>query len=747
MWMQQKYRVAFLVSLTMLLILSLYLISRLEFSSDFDEFLSGDDPDFKYYQQVGELFEAGDAQMIIGIRSEQNVFNEPFLNQLLEFEKELMNLEGVKFANSIASLQNQVKGIFRVELKPFIRVHEPDTYQQDTSFLFQYPDVYPKFVSPDRKSVCVFIALEDELPDGFNEAVRALTDNAGFSNAYFFGLSIAEDSYQQTLKKEIALLSALAFAVVVMLIWLSFRSFSLVVTAAIFLLVVNILTLAVAQLLGATMNVLTVAIPAIVGIVSMSDLIHVYTRFREEKSILPFPARIKRTFKDLRKSLFLTSITTAIGFISMLFTDIMVFTLFGLITAIGIFIALALTWFLLPILLSVFSLSAHRKSVNLPIAIYKAVERNSSKVLIATCLLMVFAVLYGMQVQVNTVLYDDLDADDPLSQSLAFFEENFFGIRDLELYVKVADGHQVFDEDVIREIEKLEQYLRSGYEARDSYSLITLLKRYNRAFYNGKPSQFVLPENPVQLERLLGFIRKDSQGLSVNSLLNESHNLTRIFVKTTDQGSVTANRKNLKLQEFIDEELNDRLIAVRISGRPLLIDRSNEQITRYLFKSLIGAFVIIMIIIIWVYKSFRLALIAFIPNLLPMLLMLALMYWLDITLKKSTAVVFTIAFGISVDDTIHFISRFVNMRRKNKTLEEVLQATWQSTGKAILITSLVLIGGFGSFAFSSFQSTFLTGTLVSIALLGAVISDLVILPALILRFYLQKQLNGKNHLV
>mgnify|MGYP001792846457 CR=1 FL=1 len=131
--------------------------------------------------------------------------------------------------------------------------------------------------------------------------------------------------------------------------------------------------------------------------------------------------------------------------------------------------------------------------------------------------------------------------------------------------------------------------------------------------------------------------------------------------------------------------------------------------------------------------------IAFIPNLLPMLLMLALMYWLDITLKKSTAVVFTIAFGIAVDDTIHFISRFVNMQQKNKSVEVALKATWQSTGKAILITSLVLIGGFGSFAFSSFQSTFLTGTLVSIALLGAVLSDLIILPALLLRYYKTKK--------
>ncbi|MEL6560285.1 MAG: efflux RND transporter permease subunit [Bacteroidota bacterium] len=650
-----------------------------------------------------------------------------------------MGLEGVKFANSIASLQNQVKGIFRVEQRPFIQVSKPDTYQQDTTFLFQYPDVYPKFVSPDRKSVCVFVALEAELPTDFNETVRKVTSDAGFSDTYFFGLSIAEDSYQQTLKTEITVLSVVAFVVVVLLICLSFRSFSLVVIAAVFLVIVNVLTLAVAQLLGATMNVLTVAIPAIVGIVSMSDLIHVYTRFREEKAELPFQTKISRTYKDLSKSLLLTSITTAIGFLSMLFTDIVVFTQFGLITAIGIFFALGLTWLLLPVLLFLHKAPTGKKSFNMPMVIYGVVENHSTKVLIFTCILTVLAVFYGMQVQMNTVLYDDLDADDPLSQSLAFFEENFFGIRDLELYVTAADGHSVYDESVLREIEKLQNYLHSEYGIRDSYSLITLLKRYNRAFYSGKPEKFMFPGNPVQLQRLLDYIQKQASELSVNSLVNEERNLTRIFVKTTDEGSMVANAKNRRLQVFIDRELSGDLLAVRISGRPLLIDRSNEQITWYLFKSLIGALVIILIILLWVYKSFRLAVIAFIPNLLPMLLMLALMYWLDITLKKSTAVVFTIAFGIAVDDTIHFISRFVNMQRKRKSAEEVLKATWQSTGKAILITSVVLIGGFGSFAFSSFQSTFLTGTLVSIALLGAVVSDLIILPALILRYYKTKK--------
>ena len=556
-----------------------------------------------------------------------------------------------------------------------------------------------------------------------------------FKKNYFYGLSIAEEGYQQTLKKEVAVLSIVAFLTMVTILWFSFRSFGLLVVAMIFLIVVNILTLGFAQLIGASLNVLTVTIPAIVGIVSMSDIIHVYTRYRQERAETKFADKIRYTYIDLNKSLALTSITTAIGFMSLLFTDIEPFVHFGLVTAFGIFIAYLLTLFLLPVMLFISGNFNNKISFRMSEGTFKFIQNHAGKVVVCSLLLMVFSIYSGSKVQLNTYLYDDLDADDPLSQSLAFFEKNFFGIRDLELLVSVADGKTVYDREVISELERLDHYLKGKYGARDTYNVVTLLKRYNRAFYSGKPSKFSVPKNPVQLARLIDFIRNDAPGDPSGWLVSKQADFMRVYVKTTDEGSKVAKAKNKELQTFIDQEMNSDVFQVQLSGQPLFIDRSNEEITRYLFKSLLGALTIIFLIVLLVYRSFRLAVIAFIPNILPMLLMLGLMYWLDISLKKSTAVVFTIAFGIAVDDTIHFISRFQCLLQQGSTVSESLSKTWHSTGKAILITSMVLIGGFGSFVFSSFQSTFLTGTLVSVALLTAVLSDLIVLPALLSRFY------------
>lgn len=738
MWLQRQYRIFFLIALAFALGVSSLLISKLEFSSNFDEFLAADDSEFEFYKEAQSQFESGNPQMIIGIEADSNIFNQKFLKLLLAFEAQLKNLDGVKYANSIASLNNQVKGILRIEEKPFVHVSQPEKYRADTTLLFQYRDVYPKFVSADRKSICVFITLEEELPIGFADSIQRLTKSAGFQKTYFYGLSIAENSYQQTLKKEVGTLSLIALLSVIFILWLSFRSYSLVGISFLFLVVVNTITLGVAQLIGASLNVLTVTIPAIVAIVSMSDIIHVYNRLQEEKSDSEFQERIRNTYRDLKNSLMLTSITTAIGFLSLIFTNIIPFTHFGIATAAGIFIAYILTVFLLPILFQLAGNSNRKNNWSLPAGVFQKVQLHAGKVILGTLIIATIFVYCATQVKINTFLYDDLDADDPLSQSLAFFEENFFGIRDVELFVSVADGRSVYDREVIDELEKLDHYLNTEYEARDVYSLVTLLKRYNRAFYSGKPSKFTVPKNPVQLERLMDFVRNKAAGNPASWLINQQQSIMRVYVKTTDDGSAIAKVKNKALRSFIGSNLDSDVLQVQVSGQPLFIDRSNEQITKYLFKSLLGALAIIFLIVLVVYRSFRLAVIAFIPNLLPMLAMFGLMYWFDITLKKSTAVVFTIAFGIAVDDTIHFVSRFQQLLKNGDSTLVALQHAWQSTGKAILITSLVLIGGFGSFAFSAFQSTFLTGTLVSAALLMAVLSDLIVLPVLLNRFYKKK---------
>ena len=409
MLLQERHRRLFLALLMTVLVAAAWSASQLRFSADFDEFVVADDRQLAFYEQAKQQFAPGDPQMVIGIATDGNIFNQTFLEQLLQFEQQLMTLEGVVFANSIASLRNPVRGTFRVKEEPFIHVNSPEKYLADTTLLFQYPDVHPKFVSPDRSAVCVFVRLKQVLPPDFPDQIKHLTESAGLGEAYYYGLSIAEDGYQSTLQKEVITLSLIALTAILLVLWFAFRAYQLLVISFLFLLVVNVLNLGVLQLMGASLNVLTVTVPAVVGIVSMSDVFHVYTRFREEDLHIPFADKISRTYRDLKQSLILTSVTTAVGFLSLIFTEITPFTHFGLATASGILIAYVLTIYLLPLLLNWGASSGRDLRWQMPERLYAKISRHAKPIMAIAVVLSVFSIYFGSQVPLNTYLYDDLE--------------------------------------------------------------------------------------------------------------------------------------------------------------------------------------------------------------------------------------------------------------------------------------------------------------------------------------------------
>ena len=182
---------------------------------------------------------------------------------------------------------------------------------------------------------------------------------------------------------------------------------------------------------------------------------------------------------------------------------------------------------------------------------------------------------------------------------------------------------------------------------------------------------------------------------------------------------------------FIDQNIDTDLIKVKLTGSTLLLDKSNEIITCHLLYGLLFAIFIVSVIMGLLYRSVKVTLLALVPNLLPLVMILGIIGWTDMGLKMSTAIIFTIAFGIAVDDTLHFMSRLKSELKKGKTVDEAIRTTYLSTGRAIVITSTILVLGFGILLFSSFQTTFITGLLVSLALLFALFADLILLPVLL----------------
>jgi hypothetical protein len=304
------------------------------------------------------------------------------------------------------------------------------------------------------------------------------------------------------------------------------------------------------------------------------------------------------------------------------------------------------------------------------------------------------------------------------------------------MYLEVADSSSsIMDIEILQEIDHLEKYLLEDYGLRDVYTIATQVKRFNRLHHQGSPLAFVLPGDPSFLQYLTDKVLANQEELSLPSILTLDEKSTQITGKMEDLGSAAIKERNSQLTAFIDSTIAPDLLKIHLTGTTLLLDKSNEVITYNLLYSLIFAIVVVSLLMGWMYRSLRISMLAILPNILPLLLMLGLIGWTGMGLKMSTVIVFTIAFGIAVDDTIHFMSRLKTELETGIPSALAIANTYRSTGKAIVMSSIILVLGFSVLLLSSFQTTFTTGLLVSLALLFALFADLLLLPVLLVWYY------------
>jgi predicted RND superfamily exporter protein len=223
----------------------------------------------------------------------------------------------------------------------------------------------------------------------------------------------------------------------------------------------------------------------------------------------------------------------------------------------------------------------------------------------------------------------------------------------------------------------------------------------------------------------------------MSRLVTEDQRQARMRAQIPDWGSYIIEQKNEAFYQFLEQELPNRQLTYTITGTPHLIDLNNRFLAQNVLKGLLIALLVIALIFAVLFRSARLMLITLVPNVLPLVFIGGLMGFMGIDLKISTSIIFIIAFGIAVDDSIHFLSRF-QREYKRQPLLDAVRTTYLTTGKAIVVTSLILLGGFMSFCLSGFEGTFYVGLLVSITLLVALIADLTILPVLLARLLRKK---------
>jgi predicted RND superfamily exporter protein len=740
----------FLLAISLLLTLLLLIFRPTPaFDYDFEQFFPQDDIDLSFYQGFyEENFGSDNDYLLLAINNpEGDWLDSAFLSRSAQIKTEIQALNGVDTLISIFDLQIPIINAFGLQTFPVLDWSSKESLQNSKDKLDQF---HGSLVALDGGSFLFLIQNDPQLNKEqgdklFIEIVQIFEKN-NLRPFAIAGKIQTQRDFVNLMQQEFGLFIGASLVLMLMVLYLVFRK-PWGILIPIFVLLTGILW-AFGLILGAgkPLDIMSVMQPTIFLIVGLSALIHYFTHLIKKLKIgLPKEKAIQETFRELTFAVSLTVFTTSIGFLSLYFTSIPALRAFGLWTGIGILVLFAAILAITPGLLHAFPLNQPKskfpsKSERILSSVFKTILQKR-RFIVGSFLTLSFLCLgLATQLKINGYLLDNLPLDHPIQKDFTYFDQQYGGSNPLELYLeKGSDADNLLDLKVLVEIEKIEGKLRELFGEGEFISPLSLAKTFNQAQNQGNPKAFTLPSRGQYLRMKRHF----EQALNQEGPKVLSANLVsgRISGRAPDFGSLRMGELRSDLLDFVENEIDPKLLKVKWTGTAHLIDRGHESVTIQMAKGLGVAFLIVGLLAGALFKSWRLSIILLIPNVIPLIWMCGLMWILGIEFKLTTAILFTVAFGIAVDDTIHFMSKLKSELSKGKNLHYAIKRTFIEAGTAIVLTSVILVAGFGLLIFSQFGVTHFTGLLISFTLVFALLADLFLLPVLL--FPLKKVWDSK----
>ena len=441
----------------------------------------------------------------------------------------------------------------------------------------------------------------------------------------------------------------------------------------------------------------------------------------------------------------LSSLTTSVGFFTLATSNIRPIQDFGIFTGAAILLTFVLAFTLLPALLLLLPVPPVEERALTPGGwdvllrnLFGTVLRRRRLVLSAAGALLLAALALIPTIRLDATLLDDLAKDDPVRRDFDYFDARFGGVRPVEFHLLPQAGRTVLDSAVVRQTARLETYLTTRYGVRTLASPATLVRAVHKAQHGGAPSAYRLPETPRAWQRTTRALAAARKRPEFAGLLTPDARQGRLTGRLPDIGSAAARARWPALDSFLHAGLDTTVLRARLTGSAPLLDSNNDTLTVDMLAGVSLDIALVILITLVLFRSWRMIPVVLIPNLFPLILVGGVMGAFDINLKVSTSIIFTIAFGIAVDDTIHFIAKLRLALRQHVSVRQAVLYTYRLAGQAVIVTALILIGGFGTLLFSSFDGTYYTGLLIGLTLLLGVVAELTLLPILILTFMKKK---------
>ncbi len=678
------------------------------------------------------------------------------------------NVKSVKGVSGVVSLSKIFKlqrndSIKRFVIKPIFKT-KPKT-QAELDSLFKEIERLPfyKGLLYNTKSFATIMAVtldkkivnsnkRFELLGNIEKEVNIYQKESGVE-VHYSGLPYIRTKSSAMIKSELILFTILTMLIASFILFLFFRSFKAVFFPLIVMIVSVIWVVGFIQLFGFEITILTGILPPLIIILVVENNIFLLNKYHSEyKSHKKKIKALARMIHRVGGAMFLTNLTTAVGFAAFIITRNRLLVEFGVVAALSIMMVFVLSITLIPIFFSFVSepkirhlKHLDRKGLhNIIDKLMNLVLYNRTKVYITTFIIIIIGIFGMIQLKTTGNVVDDIPQDGKMYKDMMFLEKQFKGILPFEIMIDTKKPRGVLKSSTLRRIAKLQDTLATYPEFSKSISVADVVKVAKQAYYNGDPKKYQLL-NSNEKVFVMSYLPKNmgqNKRTLINSFVDSNLQITRITVQMANISSPQIQALRANLEPKINKIFNPKKYNVYLTGTSVVFLEGTSFLVNNLLYSLLLAVIIIGGIMFLLFNSFKMVIIALIPNLIPQILTVALMGYYGIPLKPSTILIFSIALGISVDNTIHYLSRYrMELNLNNSNIKVAVINALKETANSMIYSSIVLFVGFSVFMISSFGGTESLGKLISFTLIAAMFSNLILLPSLLLT--LDKKLTTK----
>ena len=714
--------------------------------NDFTAWFSKDDPVYRDYERFRNEF-GGSRTLIVALQADspERLFSREMLRVIEQVTGDIERVELVHRVDSLATatiVEALSTGDEGLDVRPLIEHAETDDPAVVRRRAMRDDLLRGDLVNERGDTTAIVVSFDEERIDkvraGVIQRIHDIVDPKlpdGVRAYYNGSLEISETYNRVTLNNQ-RVFTPPIFLFTVLALYASFRSLKKTLLALFAILTSVVWTLGLYSLMGFSYNVLTSMLIPLVGVLAVADDVHIMQHWDTARRTAGPEEAFKKTVAHLVTPLFGASATTALGMLSLATSHVVAVRTFGIGSAVGVMVDFVISIILVPTLLTwvkpAQEVTPNEKYLLAPLVrVARFVCAHPRRVLAASLAVGLIAVLGVTRLKVDTNHINFFTESHPLSQSARVIDGELSGVYSFQLMLE-GPPDSLNSPDALQRIDRLQERLRAMPHVRKVTSLTDYVKRIHKELNGGRQDANVIPDDPATIAQELFVFTLGGEGRhELERVAASDFSRVMINVKTASMDSSVVLDHVEQADTLAREMFEGTGISVMTTGAGRLFGTLDHYLVQSQMSSFATAFVTVFAVIFVVFRSFRFGLLTIVPNVLPVVAVLGVMGYLDISMNIATVMVASVALGIVDDDTIHFINRYRREIAAGASTDEAIERATAHEGRASFTTAVVNSAGYAALFFSEYKPTGWFGGLLALTMVVAFLAEIFILPAMI----------------